>query len=166
MLGATFLFLPSLPALKNDCILSMSYERGMPTLCLNQIYFERVLREIMPCMPSAFYQSSKNPLLFSIVALLKRYMCCLCRSIFFIHHNDLKILPPLYVLQSCITNAFLLSFQSTLLLCLTSVYNLRKSNDTRTFQPLPRLSTYLISVVLFVPFLSSEKQPCHLLLVN
>ena len=66
--GCYFSFFPSLPALKNDCILSISYERGMPTLCPNQIYFERVLRESMPCMPSAFYQSSKNPLLFSIVA--------------------------------------------------------------------------------------------------
>ena len=126
-----------------------------------RIWIESIKRILYHChfLPNWHNKSPLNP-------ILRRYMCCLCRSIFFIHRNDLKILPPLYVLQSCITNAFLLSFQSTLLLCLTSVYNLRKSNDTRTFQPLPRLSTYLISVVLFVPFLSSEKQPCHLLLVN
>ena len=111
----------------------------------------------MPCMPSAFIKVRKIPCCFQLSHLLRRYMCFLCRSIFLIHHNDLKYCHLFYVLQSYITNTFLLSFQSTLLLRLTSVYNLHESNDTRTFQPLPPLSTYLISVVLFVPFLSSEK---------
>ena len=138
----------------------------MPTLCLNQIYFEHVLRESMPCMPSSFYQSSKNPLLFSIVAFTSKISVQSLQIYITYTQPQLKILELFYILQSCIMIAFLLSFQSTLLLCLTSVYNLHKSNDTRTFQPLPPLSIYLISAVLFVPFLSSEKQPCHLLLVN
>ena len=127
---------------------------------LNQVYVERVLTESMPCMPSAFYQSLKNPLLFSIVAFISKMYVWPLQINIPDAPPQLKILPLFFVVQSCITIAFLLSFQSTLLLCLTSVYNLHKSNDTRTFQPLPPLSIYLITVVLFAPFLSSEKQPC------